>query len=142
MPYLKLFHGRQRPEDRLEDEARPGPIFGPWPYFLSVGGTEIHFDHDACILTLVNDLVYYDGLFYADWSVFEGPPGDEYQHLLTDLRSGEGRCPGRPTHPASACSLVSSTAVCRESWLTLQNGRLPPGSKVERCDQCDRYPGR
>ena len=139
MPYLKLFHGRQRREDRLEDEARPGPIFGPSPYFVAIGGSEIHFDYDHCVLQLVSGLVYYDSLFYADWSVFEGPPSDEDQHRLMAFDPAKAVVPEQ--YAACAC-MQSGYFHCGVPGVIahLENGRLPPGAKVERCDQCGLYP--
>ena len=75
MPYLKLFHGRERPDEPLDDWGEPGPIFGPYPFFHTTYQSDIKFDDDRGVLRIVGDLVYYDGMFYGDWSVFDGPVG-------------------------------------------------------------------
>lgn len=89
MPYLKLFHGRRDPHATLEDWGEPGPIFGPFPYFHTTYGAHIQFGDGDSRLTIVSELVYYDGWFYGDWSVFDGPPSDEDRHRLTDFQPGK-----------------------------------------------------
>src|SRR5690606_1216474 len=102
MPYLKLFHGRKRPEEPLEDWGEPGPIFGPFPYFHTTYGSSIQFVHEVeHQLQIVGDLVYYDGMFYGDWSVFDGPPSDEDRHRLTLFDAGKANVPDE--YAACAC---------------------------------------
>lgn len=70
---LELFHGRSRPEQKLEDWGSQGPVFlvdyVHVTYLCEIklgipepaGAGDLHF---------VQDLVYYDGAYYGDWSVF------------------------------------------------------------------------
>ena len=75
MAYLKLFHGRSSPDEELNDWGVEGPIFGPFPYFHTTYGIEIKFDEaEGFVLPIVDGFVHYNGMYYGDWSVFDGPP--------------------------------------------------------------------
>ena len=76
--YLELFHGRKRVGtdekgaavyEELSDWGESGPVFGPFPYFHTTYVCDIKFDDDK-ELRIVDDLVYYAGVYYGDWSVF------------------------------------------------------------------------
>ena len=83
MLYLKLFHGRKDPNQDMEDWGFDGPVFGPIQY------AHVVYHHHVAMqgyatggppvwegwLEWVGDLLYYDGAYYGDWSVFE--PLDE-----------------------------------------------------------------
>lgn len=70
--YINLFHGRTDPEQNLEDWGTEGPILGPFKYchitylggFLKLG--------DDMVLNCFEDMVYYDGVFYGDFSILSG----------------------------------------------------------------------
>ena len=74
--YLELFHGRSVPEENLQDWGDPGPILGPLRYFHTTYAADLKLetvDGQCGELSLVgsgHDLIYYDGKFYGDWSVF------------------------------------------------------------------------
>lgn len=71
--YLKLFHGRKDLEAEMEDWGESGPILGPLNYVHTTYGTTIHCspaDQSPDIdLKVIDDCVYYDGMYYGDWSV-------------------------------------------------------------------------
>ncbi|MBX3436986.1 MAG: hypothetical protein KF861_05815 [Planctomycetaceae bacterium] len=139
MPYLKLFHGRQKPDERLEDWGEPGPIFGPFPCFQTTYGSHIQFDEGRGELTIVGDLVYYDGMFYGDWSVYGGPPSEEDRHRLTEFDPARAEVPEQ--YRLCACMEPGYFRSGVPGVIAhLDNGRLAPGAKVERCDHCRRYP--
>ncbi len=71
--YLKLFHGRADPTVSLDDWGEEGPIFGPMSYVHTTYAADIKFEvgEDMCELLIIHDMVYYDGMYYGDWSVFE-----------------------------------------------------------------------
>ena len=72
MPYLMLWHGRSTPEEELTTWGENGPVFGPFPFFHMTYNCEIMFsDEEGHRLTVVQDLVYYDGMYYGDWSFFD-----------------------------------------------------------------------
>ena len=67
--YLKLFHGRDRPDQDLDDWGFEGPILGPFPYVHTTYAEDVAVGND-CYLKIVDDLLVYDGKYYGDWSVF------------------------------------------------------------------------
>ncbi|MCA9078012.1 MAG: hypothetical protein R3C02_26340 [Planctomycetaceae bacterium] len=139
MPYLKLFHGRERPDEQLDDWGEPGPIFGPYPYFHATYQSDIKFEDERGVLTIVGDLVYYDGMFYGDWSVFDGPVSDEDAHRHILFESDKAVVPDK--FRLCACMEPGYFHCGVPGVLAhLENGRVPPDAKVERCDQCGRYP--
>ena len=68
MPYLKLWHGHRHPNEQLDGWGEDGPTFGPFPFFHMTYGCDIKFGDDGYCLNLVQEFVYYDGMYYGDWS--------------------------------------------------------------------------
>ena len=86
MAFLKLFHGRASPDEQLTNWGEDGPIFGPYPYFHHTYLADIKFDEEECHeLVIVEGLVFYDGMYYGDWSIFDGPPQGSDAALVTNF---------------------------------------------------------
>lgn len=70
---IELFHGRKSPDEQLDDWGTQGPVFlvdyvhVTYLCDIKLGIPEPNGDGD---LRFVEDLVYYDGAYYGDWSVF------------------------------------------------------------------------
>lgn len=79
---IELFHGRTSPDEHLETWGRQGPVFlvdyvhVTYLCDIKLGIPEPAGDGD---LHFVEDLVYYDGVYYGDWSVFSPEILDEEQ---------------------------------------------------------------
>lgn len=78
---IVLFHGRRDPLGSLEDWGSDGPVFlVSWVHvtYLSRLAVGLADDGGDAEISLVEDLVYYDGVYYGDWSVMpaEGVTGD------------------------------------------------------------------
>lgn len=78
--YLELFHGRESVGTEMDDWGSQGPILGPLSYVHTTYAADIKLetiDGTDGVLCLCGeeqaDLIYYDGTYYGDWSVF----GDE-----------------------------------------------------------------
>lgn len=71
--YLQLFHGRKNIDDKLDDWGEQGPFLGPFTFVHTTYAVHIKFGmpdgDDRHWLTIVNDMVYYNGMYYGDWSV-------------------------------------------------------------------------
>jgi hypothetical protein len=68
--YLELFHGRETPDQQLDDWGKPGPVIGPLEYVHITYGSDIKFGFNDKTksdgwLIVVDGLVYYDRLFYG-----------------------------------------------------------------------------
>ena len=73
MLYLKLFHGRTDPTKQMDDWGADGPIFGPYNYIHTTYANHLKMglDGDAVHkLYVMEDMIYYNGVYYGDWSVF------------------------------------------------------------------------
>jgi hypothetical protein len=74
--YLELFHGRKSVDETLNDWGSQGPILGPLKYVHTTYLTDMKVamvDGLEGVLRLGGgDLLYYDNIYYGDWSVF-GP---------------------------------------------------------------------
>jgi hypothetical protein len=68
-----LFHGRTDPSEDLDNWGSKGPVFlvdyvhVTYRFDIKLGVPEPAGDGD---LKFADDLVYYDGVYYGDWSVF------------------------------------------------------------------------
>ena len=75
--YLRLFHGRNEPNQQLEDWGEDGPIFGPLQWFHVTYNSHYRFalegnetgDTDG-EFRFYRDLLYYNEKYYGDWSLF------------------------------------------------------------------------
>lgn len=74
--YLELFHGRRDPDEDMDDWGFQGPIIGPLKYVhityqsnLKIASDE---DEDRDIIFFHDDMIYYDGAWYGDWSITDG----------------------------------------------------------------------
>ena len=77
--YLRLEHGRRDPEEALSDWGEDGPVFGPLRYCHITYMATIalcNLDGEATgpmtqtdPMHFVADLLYYDGMYYGDWSL-------------------------------------------------------------------------
>ncbi len=70
--YLRLYHGRIDPKEKLEDWGSEGPIFGPYESVQMTYGSHIkmHTGSGFDDLNWLEDLIYYDGIFYGDMEIF------------------------------------------------------------------------
>lgn len=71
--YVELFHGRSDPNADMNDWGEHGPVFGPLNWFHTTYLEHIRMgddDDDDQELKLVGDMLYYDGMYYGDWSAF------------------------------------------------------------------------
>jgi hypothetical protein len=89
MIYLQLFNGRENSQNQLDDCGSDGPIFGPLQYVHTTYGREIKFTYDNTSetegsLTVTNDLLYYDRMYYADWAAFTDLP-DTYKARIIEF---------------------------------------------------------
>jgi hypothetical protein len=72
--YLEVFHGRKDPDEELHDWGSHGPVIGPLQYVQFTYGMPprlgpIDYPHDSEEMTMVEDMLYYDGVYYGDFSI-------------------------------------------------------------------------
>jgi len=87
MLYLELFHGRPDPAQEMEDWGEQGPVFGPLQYLHTTYAYHVEFmlkNGECGELWIIDDMIYYDGFWYGDWSVFDA--GEEHNEALKRLQ--------------------------------------------------------
>ena len=86
MVFIQLFHGRKTRDEHMDDWGVEGPTFGPFDYIHTTYATDIKFG-DNHTLNIYDEMVYYDGMFYGDWSVFSEntKPVTKFEQSKADL---------------------------------------------------------
>jgi len=70
--YITLLHGRKTPSEEMDDKGSQGPAFGPYSELYSIYGHSLLFlrsDGESDEFTVIDGLIYYDGVYYGDWVV-------------------------------------------------------------------------
>lgn len=97
MLYIRLFHGRSRLRQQMDDWGRDGPVFGPYDYVHTTYGSNLRLgkaDQECDELLIVHrKLVYYDGMYYGDWSVFTDKIFEESNFQACEFRSACAKVP-------------------------------------------------
>ena len=73
MMYLRLFHGRTDPQQDMDDWGSDGPVLGPYKFAHTTYMCHVklgRLDGNCDELNIHEDMLYYDGCYYGDWSVF------------------------------------------------------------------------
>ena len=82
--YLALFHGRDGRNEQMHQFGFAGPLLGPLHYCHTTYLSDIKIlfedaeDAQLCcgsyekdvILSVVDDMIYFENAYYGDWSVF------------------------------------------------------------------------
>lgn len=71
--YIELFHGRKPRGQHLDNWGSEGPIFGPFDFVHTTYAYDIKLGINRNTegeLHVDDDMVFYDGVWYGDWSVF------------------------------------------------------------------------
>jgi hypothetical protein len=72
--FLELLHGRKSQDEDLEDWGTNGPVLGPFEWVHTTYAQHVRCGRDGdgyLHFFLSGDLLYYDGVYYGDWSVFD-----------------------------------------------------------------------
>lgn len=70
--YLHLFHGRKDPSQDMDDWGAEGPLLGPFHGFQVTYKSHMKLIKDSDLimeLSFFEDMVYYDGMYYGDFTV-------------------------------------------------------------------------
>ena len=69
---LSLFHGRVDPKQDMEEQGTAGPVF-VCDYVQVTYAQHIQMSNIDCVndfAIVEEDLIYYDGVYYGDFSIF------------------------------------------------------------------------
>lgn len=73
MIYIRLFHGRTDPSQDMDDWGTDGPVFGPYKFAHTTYVCHVklgRLDGNCDELNIHEDMLYYNGCYYGDWTVF------------------------------------------------------------------------
>jgi len=97
MLYIRLFHGRTNPDQNMDDWGFDGPVLGPYKFVHTTYTSRIklgRLDGNCDELFIHEDMLYYDGCYYGDWSVFckkllkdSKYQASEFEQSKADLRA-------------------------------------------------------
>lgn len=74
--YVTLLHGRKTPTEQTNEKGLQGPTFGPYQEIHSTYNRELIFlcpCSPSNRFSVVEGLIYYDGIYYGDWAVLCKP---------------------------------------------------------------------
>jgi len=99
--YIHLFHGRKDPDEVLEDWGSDGPTFGPVAYVQGTYATDLKAEIKPSELDkvqymrllYVEDMVYYDGVYYGDYSVYISENRGLHENPVDEYDEAKARPP-------------------------------------------------
>jgi hypothetical protein len=99
MLYIRLFHGRTDPNQAMDDWGTDGPVFGPYEFIHTTYAfhLKLGWPDDYCdeLFVHAEDLVFYDGVYYGDWSVFGQEALKQGSFQVTEFDSAKASLPLR-----------------------------------------------
>lgn len=145
--YLSLLHGRKTPDEELDDWGPDGPIFGPLKYVHTTYGDTVRFEFETTPpggdgwLTVHDGTLFYDGMYYGDWSAFVTDELDPWNCAprLTAYDPAKTRPQPEPA-PAPVESVPEAERNDEECEDCDGAGfLLVVGPRIEACDTCQTY---
>jgi hypothetical protein len=90
--YLELFHGRNHPDERLEDWGFQGPVVGPFTNAHVTYNVHIKLWHERLQKTfevpIHDDMVELNGKYYGDWVFLPSCPAEYKDRKVSLQKSG------------------------------------------------------
>ena len=88
MIYVRLFRGRTDPNQDIDDCGLDGPTLGPYEFVHTTYALNLKLGRNGTCneLFCYEDMVYYGGVYYGDWTAFglEILKSGEYQLIAFD----------------------------------------------------------
>ena len=100
MLYIRLFHGRTDTNQDMNNWGSDGPVFGPYEFSHTTYTTVIRLgksDGDSDSLYLYEDMLYYNGVYYGDWSVFTDETLKKGEFVITAFEQSKANLPTQPS---------------------------------------------
>ena len=98
MLYIRLFHGRTNPDQDMDDWGFDGPVLGPYQfvhttytYHVKLGRSDGNCDE----LHIHEDMLYYDGCYYGDWSVFGEETLNDSEYKTSKFEQSKADLPAK-----------------------------------------------
>ena len=100
MLYIRLFHGRTDPNRDMDEWGSDGPVFGPYEFAHTTYTSRIRLckvDDNCDELFLYEDMLYYDGVYYGDWSVFTDETFKKGKFVTIPFELSKANLPTQPS---------------------------------------------
>jgi hypothetical protein len=86
--YIELIHGRRSKYENLDDWGPDGPVLGPFTWVHTTYACHVRCGiegTDALDMMVHSDLLFWDGMYYGDWSVFDDAVLNQSKELKARL---------------------------------------------------------
>ena len=96
MLYIRLFHGRCDPQEEMNDWGTDGPVFGPYKFIHTTYKNYLRLNNlnDNCEeLYLSEDMLFFDGMYYGDWSIISEEVFDKSGFTVTNFEQDKANLP-------------------------------------------------
>ena len=96
MVYIRLFHGRADKDKDMEDWGLDGPVFGPFEFVHTTYSFHVKLgksDGNCFEIHCFEDMLYYDGVYYGDWSVFTEDSLKADNINITEFKQSKAQLP-------------------------------------------------
>jgi hypothetical protein len=128
--YLYLTHGRTTPDEHLQDWGPDGPVFGPFDWVHTTYAADVRCGEEigeqGGELHIVENCLYYDGMYYGDWSVSAVEPDEQQKLRLTNtIDEAKAKAPDTVKPPDA----VAKSTV--EMFEFLRSTVLPENMRAE-----------
>ena len=101
MLYIRLFHGRCNPNQQMDDWGTDGPVFGPYEFAHTTYACSVKLgkqNGNCDELYIYEDMVYYDGVYYGDWSIFDAKVFKKANFQTTVFKQDKANLPKSVIH--------------------------------------------
>ena len=96
MLYIRLFHGRTDPNQDMDEWGSDGPVLGPYKFVHTTYKNYIRLgkpDDNCDEVFLADDMLFYDGVYYGDWSVFGESTCKDGNYIPTPFDNSKAHLP-------------------------------------------------
>ena len=100
MLYIRLFHGRTNPNQDMDEWGSDGPVFGPYEFVHTTYTHHVKLgkpDGNCDEMFLHEDMFYYDGIYYGDWSVFTDETLKKGEFVTIPFEQSKANLPTQPS---------------------------------------------
>jgi hypothetical protein len=83
----------------MDDWGSDGPVFGPYEFVHTTYGWNIKLvkSNGNCDELYVQEMVYYDGIYYGDWSVFDAAVLEKTKFQIAVFQQDKANLPEKST---------------------------------------------